>query len=115
MSRAGRRSMTLAAVAAALAWLGGLAGLASCVDRGPGPDPRKVDPGYVRAHLITAEPAGAGFDRLDVDLGGKVVYLGNKVEQTRVAPGQTVTITHYWKVLAPVGDRWRVFTLVRAP
>jgi hypothetical protein len=103
--------MTLAAVAAALAGLGG------CVDRGPGPEPRKVDPGYVRAHLLTAEPVGSGpgFARLDVGLGGKVVYLGNKVDQTRVAPGQAVTITHYWKVLAPVGDQWRVFTLVRAP
>jgi len=115
MSRSGRRSLTLAAVAAALA------GLAGCVDRGPGPEPRKVEPSYVRAHLLSGEPAGSGsgpgpgIERLDVDLGGKVVYLGNKVDQTRVAPGQAVTITHYWKVLAPVGDRWRVFTLVRAP
>ncbi len=92
------------------------AALAGCVDRGPGPEPRKVDPRYVREHLLTAEPAGlVGAERLDVDLGGKVVYLGNKVDRTRVAPGQAVTITHYWKVLAPVGPRWRVFTLVRAP
>jgi hypothetical protein len=87
--------------------------LAGCVDRGPGPEPRKVDPSYVQAHLLPAEPAG--LERLDVNLGGKVVYLGNKVDQTRVAPGQAVTITHYWKVLAPVGERWKVFTLVRAP
>ena len=111
--------------------------LAGCVDRGPGPEPRKVDPSYVRSHLLQAEPAGAGgsgdpsgpgapggpgtsggpgaIERLDVELGGKVVYLGNKLDRTRVAPGQTVTITHYWKVLAPIGDRWRVFALVRGP
>jgi hypothetical protein len=90
-----------------------LAVLAGCVDHGPGPQPRKVDPAHVKAHLLAAAPAD--LERLDVTLGGKVVYLGNKIEQTRVAPGQAVTITHYWKVLAPVGDRWRVFTLVRAP
>ncbi len=87
--------------------------LAGCVDQGPGPEPRKVDPKFVQAHLLEAEPAG--LDRVDVELGGKVVYLGNKVDRTRVAPGQAVTITHYWKVLAPVGERWRVFTLVRTP
>ncbi|HSK00903.1 MAG TPA: carbohydrate-binding family 9-like protein, partial [Kofleriaceae bacterium] len=87
--------------------------LAGCVDHGPGPQPRKVDPAFVKAHLLAAEPAD--LERLDVTLGGKVVYLGNRIDQTRVAPGQAVTITHYWKVLAPVGDRWRVFTLVRAP
>jgi hypothetical protein len=84
-----------------------------CVDRGPGPEPRKVERSYVREHLLKDVPPD--LERLDVNLGGKVVYVGNKVDQTRVAPGQAVTITHYWKVLAPVGERWRVFTLVRAP
>ena len=80
--------------------------LAGCVDRGPGPEPRKVEPSYVWAHLL---------EKTDGNFSDKVIYLGNKVEPTRVAPGQAVTITHYWKVLAPVGEQWRVFTLVRAP
>jgi hypothetical protein len=93
-----------------------MAGLAGCVDQGPGPEPRKVAPAYVQAHLLSAEPpASAELERLDVTLGGKVVYLGSKIDKPRVAPGAAVTITHYWKVLAPVGGTWRVFTLVRAP
>jgi hypothetical protein len=80
--------------------------LAGCVDHGPGPEPRKVEPSYVWAHLL---------EKTDGNFSDKVIYLGNKVEPTRVAPGQAVTITHYWKVLAPVGEQWKVFTLVRAP
>src|SRR5690349_15281743 len=88
----------------------GMAGLAGCVDQGPGPEVRKVEPSFVQAHLLSAEPpAGAELERLDVTLGGKVVYLGSKIDKPRVAPGQSVTITHYWKVLAPVGGTWRVF------
>ncbi|MGN6103955.1 MAG: hypothetical protein ACTHU0_02520, partial [Kofleriaceae bacterium] len=87
---------------------------AGCVDQGPGPQPRKIDPGYVRENLLTADPGGA-IERFDATLGGKVVYLGNKIDRARVAPGETATITHYWKVLAPVGPAWKVFSVVRAP
>ena len=41
------------------------------------------------------------------------IYLGSKVDKPRVAPGQLVRITHYWKVVAPVGPSWRVFGIVR--
>jgi len=84
----------------------------ACVDRGPGPQPKKIDPGYVAAHLLAQEPAG-GLSRLDVSIGGKVVYVGNTVDRSLVAPGQTVRITHYWRVVQPVGDGFRVFALVR--
>src|SRR5262245_1745853 len=87
--------------------------LAGCVDQGPGPEPRKVERSYVTAHLLKAPPGD--LERLDVDLGGKVLYLGNKVDKARVAPGDPVTITHYWQVREPVGAQWKVFTLVRAP
>lgn len=82
-----------------------------CVDKGAGPQPKKIDPGYVGKHLLVAAPALTAT--LDVDLGGKVVYLGNTVESTRVAPGGPIKITHYWKVIAPVGDGWTPFTLFR--
>ena len=86
--------------------------LAACVDTGPGPQPR-VDPKYARAHLLKAAPAD--LDRFDVALGDKAIYLGNKVDRPRLAPGQTLVIKHYWKVLKPVGKGWRPFALVRGP
>ena len=50
---------------------------------------------------------------LEVELGGKVVYVGNTVDRPRIVPGQAVKITHYWKVVAPIGPGWQVFTLLR--
>ncbi|MGE0548033.1 MAG: carbohydrate-binding family 9-like protein [Kofleriaceae bacterium] len=84
---------------------------AGCVDRGDGPQSNKVDPGYVPKHLLAQEPSS--LTRVDVSLGGKVIYLGNNVAQTRIVPGGLVKLKHYWKVIAPVGPGWRVFTVLR--
>ncbi|HMG24655.1 MAG TPA: carbohydrate-binding family 9-like protein [Kofleriaceae bacterium] len=97
--------MRRAVLAGTLAW-------AACVDKGAGPQPRKIDPSYVAQHLLAQPPAGLA-PRLDVTLGGAVVYLGNAIERTGAAPGQTVRITHYWRVIQPVGDGWTVFALLR--
>ncbi len=88
--------------------------LATCVDSGPGPQGKKVDATYVQAHLLANIPTD--IERFDLALDG-VTYLGNKVEKTRVPPGQPVTVSHYWKVSdktdKPVGDRWRMFAQLR--
>ena len=97
--------MRCAVVAGLVAWVG-------CVDQGPGPTPRKVDPRYVAEHLLAQPPAGLA-PRLDVSIGGKVIYLGNTIDAPSVAPGQTVHLKHYWRVVAPVGPAWRVFALLR--
>ncbi|HEU4728041.1 MAG TPA: carbohydrate-binding family 9-like protein, partial [Kofleriaceae bacterium] len=95
----------LVAALAMVAW-------SACVDRGPGPQPKKIDPSYVAEHLLGRPPAGE-VSRLDVSLGGKVVYVGNTIDKPTAAPGQTVRVTHYWRVVQPVGPGWRVFALVR--
>src|SRR6185503_6210280 len=99
---------------------------AACVDQGSGSTGKKVDPKYVAEHLVTELPA-AGLLRLDVAIGDKVVYVGNTlppatdkpgdkaadgVEVRAVAPGDMVRITHFWRVIKPVGVGWRVFALV---
>jgi hypothetical protein len=84
----------------------------ACVDRGPGPQPKKIPASYVAEHLLTQPPAGE-FPRLDVSIGGKVVYLGNTIDKPTVAPGQKVRVTHYWRVVEPVGAGFQVFALVR--
>lgn len=88
-----------------------LLALAACVDRGPGPQPKKIEASYVRANLLTAPPAS--IDRVDVTLGGKVVYLGSTLDRAQLAPGQPAKLTSYWQVKEPPGPGWRVFTLVR--
>jgi len=92
--------------------------LIGCVDRGPGPERKKIEPRYIRENTLTALPDG--IQRLDVDLGGKVVYVGNKVTyadnkdpKTPLAPGQTIRVFHYWQVKQPIDRTWRVFAFVR--
>lgn len=91
---------------------------AGCVDHGPGPQPKKIEPKYIRENTLTAVPQD--IQRVDANLGGKVIYLGNKVvysdlkpPATPLAPGGTIRIVHYWQVIMPPGDGWRVFTYVR--
>jgi hypothetical protein len=86
--------------------------LVACVDKGKGPQPKKIDPGYIADHLLKAAPSdlsGAG----NVAIGTDVEYLGNRPPTTAVVPGTAFRITHYWRVIATPNDNWRVFTHVR--
>jgi hypothetical protein len=85
--------------------------LVACVDRGPGPVDKKIEPAYVAANLVKEVPANV--TRLDVDLAGKVVYAGNIADHVTLAPGQGARITHYWQVKTPPGPGWRVFAILR--
>src|SRR3569623_1940902 len=85
--------------------------LAACVDRGPGPQGKKIEASYVRGNLLSAVPPN--IDHVDVTLGGKVVYLGSTLDKPQLAPGQPAKLTSYWQVNEPPGPGWRVFTLVR--
>lgn len=85
--------------------------LVGCVDKGAGPQPKKIDPGFVGKHLLAAVPPLTAT--LNVELGGKVIYLGNTVDSVRIAPGGPIKITHYWKVISPPGDQWKPFSLFR--
>jgi len=92
--------------------------LVGCVDRGAGPQGKKIEPGYVRENLLTAAPQD--IQPLQIDLGGKVTYLGNKLvyadgkdPKTPLAPGATIRVMHYWQVKQPPGEQWRVFAFVR--
>ncbi len=42
--------------------------------------------------------------------GGKIQLLGYDVNQTELRPGQSVTVTWYWKCNNPTGDGWHLFT-----
>jgi hypothetical protein len=87
--------------------------LGACTDQGTGPQPKKIDPGFVGKHLLQPGAVPALTAKLDITLGDKVVYLGNNVESTRIVPGGTVRITHYWKVIESPGAGWKPFTLFR--
>src|SRR5262252_2085769 len=52
---------------------------------------------------------------VNADLDGKLVYLGLDSDAVPIEPGKDVKITHYWKLVAPAGDGWRIFTHVEGP
>lgn len=84
-----------------------------CVDKGPGDQGQRIDPSDIQANLLSEPPATLG-QRVDAGFGdGKITYLGNDVATTRVAPGDKVTVTHYWQVVEPPGPGWRVFSHLR--
>jgi hypothetical protein len=96
----------------ALIAIGGAALASACVDKGPGAQGKTIDPAYIEAHLLSAPPTDL-TNAVNADLGGKVVYLGNVAPTGPVAPGQKVTVKHYWKVVEPPGKDWRVFSHLR--
>ncbi len=79
----------------------------ACVDKAP-PAPA-VDPALIADNLLTAPPSQL-TKQLDIGIGGKVTYLGYTTDQTRIAPGDKVAITHYWRVDQAPGKNWRVFS-----
>jgi hypothetical protein len=92
--------------------------LGACTDRGPGPTPKKIEPSYIRQNTLQAIPDG--IQRIDASLGGKVLYLGNKISypdgrsaEIPLAPGGTIRVFHYWQVLVPPGPQFEIFSLVR--
>src|SRR6266567_5982224 len=81
--------------------------LASCVEK---ETEQPVDDAYIKGNLLAAAPTPQHV--VNADLGGKVVYLGCDLDKETVALGDRVKITHYWKVVAPPGPEWRLFTHV---
>jgi mannosyltransferase len=47
---------------------------------------------------------------LHADLGGQVRLEGYTLSADRVAPGETLLLTLYWQALAPMAERYTVFT-----
>ncbi len=89
-----------------------LALAAACVDKRPGGQGKQIDPAYVAANLLASPPEKL-TNAVNADLGGAVVYLGNVVDGGALVPGQKVQLKHYWKVVAPPGGEWRVFSHLR--
>jgi hypothetical protein len=88
---------------------------AACVDKAPPSDPHKVDAAFVQSNLLAVVPSiphrvDARFESAG---GGEVVYLGNDVTAGELVPGDTIEITHFWRVVTPPGPGWNVFAHLR--
>lgn len=99
-------------VSLSLCGAAGLLGSAGCVEQ-QDDKPTAEDLNYVKQHLLAEAPS----PRIPVnaDLDGKVIYLGVDAEPAQVEPGKDVKLTHYWKVVSPPGEGWRMFTHTSGP
>jgi uncharacterized membrane protein len=63
--------------------------------------------------LYVMSPAtveGAIEHPVGADLGGRVRLLGYALSAEKVAPGETLLLTLHWQALAPMAERYTVFT-----
>lgn len=68
--------------------------------------------------LYVMTPTGSGDaiqHPLRLDLGGQVRLLGYTLDSEQVAPGGTLLLTLYWQALAPMAERYTVFTHLLNP
>lgn len=99
-----------------------LVAVASCIDSGSAVP--NVDRKLVQANLVREVPSG--LTRVDASLGpGVVTYVGyqaSRPDSTAIAdqgsagpvvPGQSIRITHYWRVEHSPGPGWSAFAYLR--
>jgi len=106
------RFPTLARAAQSAALCGPLLLLAGgCVEQSGDSAPSEEALQAAREHVLTVAPtpkfpSGA---ILEGATGGRIVYLGADVDVSEVVPGQTFTVTHYFRVDKPLSEGWREF------
>ena len=83
-----------------------------CVEQTPD-GPSEDDIKAAKEHILSAAPTPKY--PINAELDDKLVYLGLDVDTDTVTPGKAFTLTHYWKVLKPVGDDWKLFIHLEAP
>jgi mannosyltransferase len=62
---------------------------------------------------VPSQTAGVGIDhRLDINLGNKVRLLGYNLLTPEMRPGDILQLTLFWQAIAPMNERYKVFTHV---
>jgi hypothetical protein len=79
----------------------------ACVEQGED-KLTKEDEDFVAKNILTTPPTPQFA--VNADLDGKLVYLGMDVSPNPVEAGKDVRVTHYWKVIVPPGEGWKMFT-----
>ncbi len=81
----------------------------------------EVDGTSIDLGAVTVQATSRVFDAppiphpLDADLGGQVELLGYDLSRDTASPGDTLTLTLYWRALREMDESYTVFTHVVAP
>ncbi len=86
--------------------------VAACVEQNADM-PSEEEIKSAREHILTTAPT----PKIPVNaaLEDKLVYLGLDIDTDEITPGKAFTLTHYWKVVNPVGDDWKLFIHLESP
>ena len=87
--------------------------LGACVEQ-QNEMPSEDDIKAAHEHVLTSPPAKIQYPNQG-QLEEKLQYLGLDVDTDTVVPGKPFTLTHYWKVLNPTGDDWKLFIHLESP
>src|SRR5205823_3805586 len=79
---------------------------AACVEAAPDL-PTEGDLKVIKENILSTAPTPKF--KVNADLEGKVVYLGLDTDKSELRPGESVVLTHYWKVVKAPGEGWRLF------
>jgi hypothetical protein len=86
---------------------------AGCVEQQPDM-PTEEDIRAAHEHVLSAPPATIQHPS-DAQLEDKLEYLGIDVDTDTVTPGKAFTLTHYWRVLSPLSEDWKIFIHLETP
>jgi len=75
--------------------------------------PTEEDLKVIKQNILATAPTPK--NPVNADLEGKLLYIGSDVETVPIEPGKDVKITHYWKVVSPPGEGWKIFTHLSGP
>jgi len=70
---------------------------------------RYIAPAYACPKTIAADEVPATIERLEVSFGEEIALLGYDLDQDRISPGESLTVTLYWKALAPIDENYLLF------
>src|ERR1700748_1219352 len=87
--------------------------LAGCVEQ-QNDMPSEEDVKAAHENVLAQAPAKIQHPN-DGVLDEKLEYLGVDVDTDTVTPGKAFTLTHYWRVLQPTGDDWKLFIHLETP
>jgi hypothetical protein len=85
---------------------------AACVEQDD-EKPTEDDMKTAKQNILTTAPTPK-FP-VNADLDGKLTYIGLDADPATVEPGKDIKLTHYWKLVGPPGDGWKIFTHLEGP
>jgi len=68
-----------------------------------------IAPAYARPPILSEKEIPSDIERLDVTFGDQMQLIGYRFAPNVIRPGEAVSVTLYWRALAPMSENYSVF------